>query len=137
MTRIAAVRPNHYKLIGHDPVPCELMQWAKWFEYAARTVARDVFKSDAGEDVTVSTVFLGLDHNHAGFGEPILFETIVFGGVLDQWHWRYCTWEEAEAGHAQLINLARVSELATAGEDAKQDAARIAGQVLARWSGKA
>lgn len=57
-------------------------------------------------DVTVSTVFLQHDHNWSSSNRPVLFETMVFGGPLDEEQWRYCTWEEAEAGHAEV--LARV-----------------------------
>lgn len=52
----------------------------------------------------VSTVFLG--HNYAyGDGPPILFETMVFGGEMDQEQERYSTWAEAEAGHRRWCEL--------------------------------
>ena len=56
--------------------------------------------------MTVSTVFLGIDHNFGGKGKPILFETMVFGKgdlVPDNWMARYCTWEQAEAGHKAIV----------------------------------
>lgn len=64
---------------------------------ATLQVARDVLG-----DVTVSTVFLGLDH---GWGEdaPVTFETMVFGGHLDENMWRYATWDQATAGHARVV----------------------------------
>lgn len=127
------MRQAYYKLIGHDPVPCGLWEWAALFEMDARCVAFDRVMSDAGEAVKISTVFLGLDHNHAGFGEPILFETMVFGGVLDGWQWRYGTWEEAEAGHAQVLALARQTEVIEEGGSA----AALAAQVIARTRMKA
>lgn len=54
----------------------------------------------------VSTVFLGLDHNHFGEGPPILFETMVFGDkthLTEDISMRYCTWQEAEIGHAEVV----------------------------------
>ena len=48
--------------------------------------------------VQVSTVWLGLDHRF-GEGPPIIFETMVFGGVDDGEMERYCTEAEARAGH--------------------------------------
>lgn len=72
-----------------------------------RRVARD----EIGE-ATVSTVFLTLDHNF-GDGPPVLFETLVFGGPLDQEMRRYCTWDEAVSGHARMV--ARVREAMTLG----------------------
>lgn len=50
-------------------------------------------------DITISTVWLGLDHRY-GDGDPVIFETMQFGGDADQDADRYCTLEEAEAGHA-------------------------------------
>ena len=50
------------------------------------------------DGVTVSTVFLGLDHNFAGT-MPVLWETMVFGGPDDQYQERYRSHAEALAGH--------------------------------------
>lgn len=38
---------------------------------------------------------------------PVLFKTMVFGGELDEKVERYCTWEEAEKGHLEILDLAR------------------------------
>lgn len=79
----------------------DLMTWAKWFETGQRVIARD----DVG-DSHVSTVFLGLDHRFGSGGPPLLFETMVFDGPMDGEQDRYCTKDEALAGHAAM--LARV-----------------------------
>jgi len=89
---------DHYILKGHEAVPADLMTWAKWYETGNRRVA-----DDSVGDIRVSTVFLGLNHNY-GEGPPTLYETMVFGGPHDQeWEERYCTWDEAVAGHAAMI----------------------------------
>lgn len=93
--------PHYWKLVGenHVPVPCESVEeWGKFFEGAKRHVAD--FQT---ENLRVSTVFLGLDHNFSGTGLPVLFETMVFGGPRDQEQRRYCTWEEAQAGHDEIV----------------------------------
>ncbi len=91
---------TNYILDGHTPVPCtDSMAWARWFEKADRIVA----KTDIEGGGFVSTVFLSLDHSFGRAGRPVLFETMVFGGELDQEQERYCTWEEAEAGHAEMV----------------------------------
>lgn len=54
-------------------------------------------------DVTVSTVFLTIDHGHGMSGTPILFETMVFGGVHDQLCVRYATYYEAMEGHYHIV----------------------------------
>jgi hypothetical protein len=58
-------------------------------------------------DCRVSTVFLrGVDHQLWPGGPPLLFETMVFGGVLDREQERYSTWDEAEEGHRHWVELA-------------------------------
>ena len=39
--------------------------------------------------ICVSTVFLGLDHAFQSDGPPVLWETLILGGVLDGSMWRY------------------------------------------------
>lgn len=51
----------------------------------------------------VSTVWLGLDHRLYGNGPPLIFETMVFGGVLDGSCERYSTEAEAFAGHDEWV----------------------------------
>ena len=75
----------------------DLIKWANWFETANRHVAKDEI-----DGVSISTVFLGLDHGF-GDGPPILFETMVFGGELDQEQERYATFEQAEKGHKLMV----------------------------------
>jgi hypothetical protein len=89
-----------YKLDGHRVVACaDLLEWAQWFETAERHVAED-----AVEGYRVSTVFLGLDHDWQGSGPPVVFESMIFSpdGEAEAMD-RYRTWEEAEAGHARML----------------------------------
>ncbi len=100
------MKMGNYILVDKKPVEAELLEWAKFFEQKdSRRVCLDKFKNDS---ITVSTVFLGIDHNW-GEGPPILFETMIFGGALgvhyDEYQDRYCTWEEAEEGHVNAIKI--------------------------------
>ena len=88
---------DKYILEGTSPVLCnDLLTWGRWMETADRHVARD-----ERDGVVVSTVFLGLNHAF-GPGQPLLFETMIFGGPSDQDQARYSTWAEATAGHAVM-----------------------------------
>lgn len=81
------------------PVPePDLMKWGTWFQTADRQVAVETI----GES-KVSTIFLGLDHAFGG-QQPVLWETMVFGGKLDQAQDR-CggSREQAEAMHARMV----------------------------------
>jgi hypothetical protein len=89
-----------------NPQPCtDLMTWAQWMEHSGkrRILARTPIPTHSGKIVEVSTVFLGLDHRFGDDGPPVLWETLVFvdgdGGEGD----RYCTREEAAAGHARWV----------------------------------
>ena len=102
MSHRRAFTRHLYILDGKTPVPePDLSTWARWFEDADRIVAHTV-----RENVSVSTVFLGLDHSFHE-GPPILFETMVFrSGQSGDDMARYSTWEEAEKGHAEMVKLA-------------------------------
>ncbi len=94
-----------YILEGHEPKLAEdLLEWGSWFETADRIVA----KTQISDDIEVSTIFLGLDHSF-GEGPPLLFETMIFGGSLDQEMNRYPTWDEAEKGHQEIVQKAKES----------------------------
>ena len=97
---------EHYILDGRKAVKTDLMTWAGWIEKRIeRHVADETINGQR-----ISTVFLGLDHSF-GHGPPLLFETMVFGGPMDQEQARYTTWEEAETGHKAMVD--RVKEVNT------------------------
>lgn len=91
---------KNYILEGKTPVPVDdVLVWEEWFEKADRHVD----KTELPNGVSVSTVFLGLDHGWNGDIE--LFETMIFGGEHDGFQDRCSTWEEAEAMHKRAIEL--------------------------------
>jgi hypothetical protein len=82
-----------YKLDGDTPVPVS----AEEVDWSNRWHLRDT----VGESV-VSTVFIPLDHSFDG-GDPVLFETLIFGGPLADEGERYHTKAQAKAGHAKWM----------------------------------
>lgn len=101
----------------HQPVAVDdLIAWAQFFENnEARRVAETRLNG-----LRVSTVFLGLDHSWSG--KPLFFETMIFRDgqnpppainferIKDWAHdyqMRYATWDEAVAGHEQIITVIR------------------------------
>lgn len=80
-------------------------------------VAHTTLCGDA-EPARVSTVFLDTDHGWGLTGVPILWETMVFGPVLDCEQWRYVSAEEASEGHLFAVSLVR-SALDAWGEPAR------------------
>lgn len=98
---------TYYILDGELPKAVDLMTWAKWRAVADRTVEKGLvskwFLGIPYASTEISTVFLGLDHNFYGDGPPLLFETMVFGGPLDQYCERTATWHAAEQAHKEWV----------------------------------
>jgi hypothetical protein len=95
-----------YILKGHEPVSTDLLTWGKWMKDSAN---RRVAETIVAAGVRVSTVFLGLNHSFTPRAQPILFETMIFDGSKSKYQERYCTWDEAEAGHERAVVFARAT----------------------------
>jgi len=110
---------KYWILVGREVVPATFLKWTEWTETGTRHVACDYLQSERYGTIRVSTVCLGIDHSF-GCGEPILFETMVFrekgtdkygmpppddlvcSGFWGEMH-RYHTYDEAEAGHTDIL----------------------------------
>lgn len=90
----------------------DMAEWAEWveddvpfkrFEDGGRRVEETVLP----DGTTVSTVFLGIDHNHSRLSNvPILFETMIHGRKgFEDYQERYPTVETARAGHAEAVKM--------------------------------
>lgn len=111
-------RPVYYDL-DHRPITAERAE-ALLRDGDARRVAF----TELEDGSQVSTVFLVLDHDLSGEGPPLLYETMVFGGLAEGLDeevggatWRYPTRAEAIANHDQVAaairELLRAQSLAT------------------------
>lgn len=87
-----------YILNGKEPVVTEdIYLWCACFELNRSIAYTDFYY------YRVSTIFLGLDHNHYG-GKPVLFETMIFREYYnDIYQNRYHTWEESVTGHIEAV----------------------------------
>ena len=65
---------------------------------------RRIAHTKVSPKVSVSTVFLGLDHSFSG-GPPLLFESLVFGGKHDGDMLRYASYADAVKGHNELVAM--------------------------------
>lgn len=87
---------------------CDVSEWSNQFEdmtiQGTRSIAHEIVDSKR-----VSTVWLGIDHNHFG-GNPMLFETMIFideDSGHDIYCDRYSTYEEAMSGHQKAVEWAK------------------------------
>lgn len=112
--------------------PLTFREWACLFEADSLLDGDESYRVVGWTEVGpyfVSTVWLGLDHSLGMHGRPVIFESMVFASEVShaprdglfggfQYHAsfderRYCTEEEALAGHAQLVEEVRVMWEAT------------------------
>lgn len=89
--------------------PATLDEYLHSHYHHARTVPRVAHSTVMTRDgcaASVSTVFLFHNMNWWN-GPPILWETMVFGEVLDEWQDRYASPEAASVGHREALALVR------------------------------
>ena len=103
---------RHFILDKHRIVPCgDLAEWMAW---SIRADCEDQCRVGItvlfGGGVTVSTVFIGRDLGLGGL--PLVFETMVFGGKMDEYTRRYSCWQDAEEGHEETVEEVRSRQLA-------------------------
>jgi hypothetical protein len=95
----------------------DAIEWAEAMEESYRDGSHWIAQ-DRVEGFSVSTVFLGINHDPFG-GLPQWFETMVFrlakDGQVTNWHHysgcRYATRTEAIAGHARTCEMVRTGEI--------------------------
>jgi hypothetical protein len=90
---------HYYKLEGTKAIRVPFSEWTKEKE-------NTIVKQDYIGDIFISTIFTGMDFI-GNEEDPILFETMIYGGAQDLYQRRYSTWEEAVEGHQLAIDIIR------------------------------
>lgn len=107
-------RPIWYVLDERkNPKRATLEEYAAWLASKGGEEYRVVDQTKITKEITVSTVFLGVDHN-SGDGPPLLWETIIFGLCANgcacnarDFVERYSTFEGAKKGHEKSCKKAK------------------------------
>ena len=86
---------------NNNPIAKPTLEATQWLDDNDH---RRAVKRDEIGDVTVSTVFLGLDHAWDS-DIPVLWETMIFGGEHDQYQERYTSHKDALEGHKKALTL--------------------------------
>lgn len=78
-------------------------EWSGWYE----KLENRLIKRTTIRDVDISTVFLGkvASPSLANDPIPILFETMIFGDVLDGFQKQYATYDEAIETHNRVCEM--------------------------------
>lgn len=94
-----------YYVLGDDgePVKATRDEYVEWLKTQPDTIIKQEYVGSS----FVSTVFLALNHAMNGNQRPLLFETMIFGGALNDTQERYTTREEALRGHADWVERAK------------------------------
>ena len=87
--------------------PISLDDWGRLFEDMAYRRIEETELAFSNGHVWISTVWMGLDHSF-GNGPPLIFETMPFGGRLDQMAFRWTTLGEARVGHHKVVEGIRL-----------------------------
>jgi hypothetical protein len=95
-----------YVLDTDGKTPIKSTGWGAGADSLGKRVALDEL---SGGSVVVSTVFLGIDHSWEEEGPPILWETMIFGGPLNDYQVRYSSHDDAVKGHQEAVTLARLA----------------------------
>lgn len=88
---------------GKTPIPVDDTDaWGRWFESS-----RPGWKTELNGTL-VSTIFLGLDHGFPCIGEPILWETMIFGDdEFEGYQERYSSYDDAMKGHELAVKFVK------------------------------
>ena len=96
-------RYSYYDTVGN---PISMWEWSSIQEIEIRHIAKDQIGP-----YQVSTIWLGLNHNHYLNGSPpLIFETMIFtddDNDLNHYQERYSTKEQAREGHEIACQLCR------------------------------
>lgn len=123
-----------YYVLGPTKMPIpvsedKFLEWVKEFGHVNKMA------NDAVNKMTVSTVFLGLDHNFDLDKDtslldykPVLFETMVFSDQgEDLFQARYSSYEEAMKGHRRVVSYIQMNNQVPYDLDSINDLAEDAG----------
>lgn len=99
---------QHYFMLDEHKniIPASMSQWGMWF---STRYNKYMYRTYFSDKIFLSTVFLGIDHgwnlNDEPNYRPVLFETLLMGYEPDdsEFMQRYCTYQEAELGHAAAV----------------------------------
>jgi hypothetical protein len=86
-----------------------MWEWSALFERRGEDMSSESWwrkETVISDDVTVSTVWLGLNHSFLS-GRRLYWETMVFGGDCDEEQWRYGSREEALDDHERIVRELR------------------------------
>ena len=110
------MKPFESYILEADHSIREAVTWQEVEDQLADTEGRQV-AIDEFDGVRISTVFLCINHGFSERDPPVLFETMLFiddpalgaPSWLDDACTRYCTWDDAVAGHTLAVATVQIA----------------------------
>jgi len=95
-------------ILDENGEPLKVTDFIEWAKYWVGKEDKRRVAYDKIGDVTISTAFLNMDHSYRQGDPPVLWETMIFGGINDQWQDRYTSKEEALIGHKVCVERTKL-----------------------------
>lgn len=92
-----------YKLENGKVVKCTLQEYMNFISESNLTIKRTTIKG-----ILISTCFIGIGSFYVR-NRPLVFETMIFGGIYNNSQWKNGTKEEALKQHEQACDLVKSS----------------------------
>jgi hypothetical protein len=102
--------------IGPDGAVLDADEWSDLLARRAEDMSLDSWwrrHTDISDEVRVSTVWLGLNHQW-GAGPPLYWETMILGGEHDEQLWCYSSRPQALDDHERIVRALRAGQDPTA-----------------------
>lgn len=93
----------YHKLNGHEVVSCTHQEWIEYNIDRHKSNIHLVKVDMLPGDITLSTVFVGIDMSGGSHHRPLFFETKIFGGSRDEQAYGAPSWKMAEVTHNIIL----------------------------------
>lgn len=98
---------NYYDRVGNLITQS---QWSKLMDMQSYKIVARSYIPEGKTTVQISTVWLGMTHGIVD-GQPIIYETMIFGGKHNDYQERYTNEEDALLGHVIARNLVKYGKI--------------------------
>jgi hypothetical protein len=96
--------------LAPDGTAISIEEWQRLFHLRSGDMSPESWwrkETTIGGGVSVSTVWLGLNHEWDPEHPPLFWETMIFGGDYDEDQWRYSSRESALDDHERIVRALR------------------------------
>jgi hypothetical protein len=97
-----------YYILSNTGQVIKCKKFSAWPNFMSSIDGRIIAEDNIG-NVTISTVFLGINNSCDESEQPKIFETMVFGGLLNGTESHCATLKQAKAMHKKMVQRVKQS----------------------------